>query len=149
MSNKANGTQVGGSHYRTHGSEIQHWDLAVMYQWDPFQYQITKYIMRWKHKHTTRAERLKDLHKAAHFLQKYIEEAAQYDSPAAPARALPAQPATVSAHEDWAIEGFYGDMTQHYRCRHCGDMVRAASYAAADDMHGACPRPRGYVDQDR
>jgi hypothetical protein len=141
----ANDTQVGGTHYRAHGKEIQHWDLAVMYQWDPFQYQITKYVMRWKYKHATPEERLKDLQKAAHFLQKYIESAAQYQ-PAPPVAA--ATPATKPPNADWLVEGYFGDNTQEYKCRHCGTTVRAASADAADDEHGACPRGRGYVYQD-
>ena len=75
----ANDTQVAGDHYRTKGDKIQHWDLAVMFMWDPFQYQITKYVMRWKDKHPTFEERLVDLKKARHFLDKYIEEAETYD----------------------------------------------------------------------
>jgi hypothetical protein len=39
-----------------------------MFGWDPFQYQITKYVMRWKDKNG-----IQDLEKAAHFLEKYIE----------------------------------------------------------------------------
>jgi hypothetical protein len=77
----ANDTQVAGTHYR---DEIQHWDLAIMYDWDPFQYQVTKYIMRWKRKHATFEERMNDLKKARHFLDKYIEEAEIYDKRAHP-----------------------------------------------------------------
>lgn len=137
----ANETQVGGTHYRAHGRELQHWDLAVLYQWDPFQYQITKYVMRWKHKHTTHEDRVRDLQKAAHFLQKYIEVAMHYD--------VAAKPAAISSDADWQVEGYFGDMTQEYKCRHCGATVRAASFDAADAEHGACPRAQGYVDQDR
>ncbi len=75
----ANDTQVGGTHYRQSGKELQHWDLAVLYQWDPFQYQITKYVMRAKYKHATPEERLNDLKKARHFLDKYIESWEHYD----------------------------------------------------------------------
>lgn len=71
----ANDTQVGGKHYKVPGLP-EHWDLAVMYHWDPFQYQITKYVMRWKDKNG-----LQDLQKAAHFLQKYMEVSAHYDKP--------------------------------------------------------------------
>lgn len=66
-------TQVGGDHY-SQGDKPQHWDLATMYQWDPFQYQITKYVMRWKDKHTTPEKKLEDLKKARSFLDKYIAE---------------------------------------------------------------------------
>jgi hypothetical protein len=75
---KANERQVGGSHYK-HNDLPEHWDLAIIYGWDCFQYQITKYIMRWKKKHATHAERLEDLKKARHFLDKYIENADSYD----------------------------------------------------------------------
>ena len=74
----ANETQVGGTHYQT-GDKMQHWDLAIAYDWDFFQYQITKYIMRWKRKHSTPEKRLEDLKKARHFLDKYIENAERFD----------------------------------------------------------------------
>lgn len=61
----ANTRQVGGTHYRT---EIQHWDYAAANGFDYFQGQITKYVSRWKSKNG-----LQDLHKARHFLDKYIE----------------------------------------------------------------------------
>lgn len=63
----ANARQVGGDHYKTGG--LQHWDLAVLFQWDPFQYQITKYVMRWRGKNG-----IQDLEKCRHFVDKYIEE---------------------------------------------------------------------------
>lgn len=83
----ANERQVGGNHYK-HGDEPEHWDLAIMYSWDCFQYQITKYVMRWKEKHTTFDERLDDLRKARHFLDKYIENAERYDTKAAKLKML-------------------------------------------------------------
>lgn len=141
----ANDTQVGGDHYRTNGKDLQHWDLAVAFQWDPFQYQITKYVMRWKHKHATHAERLKDLQKAAHFLQKYIEVATEYDPNASNDAPVQIKPEVISA--DWQVEGYYGDLTQHYRCRHCGTTVRAATMQDAHATHGDCPHGRGYVAQ--
>lgn len=73
-----NSYQVGGSHYKTTEGVPQHWDLAIMYQWDPFQYQITKYVMRWKDKHPTPEQKLVDLKKAQHFLEKYISEYEKY-----------------------------------------------------------------------
>ncbi len=75
----ANDRQEGGTHYQT-GDKPQHWDLAIMYRWDAFQYQITKYVMRWKDKHDSREQRLTDLKKARHFLDKYIENFEVYDS---------------------------------------------------------------------
>jgi hypothetical protein len=67
----ANSRQVGGTHYKTGG--LQHWDLVELYEWDYFQAQIIKYLMRWKVKHNDPAKRLEDLKKARHFLDKYIE----------------------------------------------------------------------------
>lgn len=64
---KANDHQIGGQHYGL--SEFQHWDMVVMFGLDYFQGQITKYVMRWNKKNG-----LQDLEKAAHFLEKYIEE---------------------------------------------------------------------------
>lgn len=63
---RANDTQVGGNHYQ--GTPLQHWDLSVLFQWDPFQYQITKYIMRWRDKNG-----LLDVEKCGHFVQRYVE----------------------------------------------------------------------------
>jgi hypothetical protein len=68
----ANDRQVGGKHY-AHDDKPQHWDLVHLYEWDYFQGQVTKYLMRWKFKHKTREEQLQDLEKALHFLEKYIE----------------------------------------------------------------------------
>jgi len=62
----ANETQIGGDHYKTGGEE--HWDRVHRLGLDYFQGQITKYIERWKKKGG-----LQDLHKARHFLDKYIE----------------------------------------------------------------------------
>lgn len=64
----ANERQVGGDHYRRNGTEVQHWDYAVMKNLDMFQYQITKYVERWRDKNG-----IIDLEKAQHFLEKYIE----------------------------------------------------------------------------
>ena len=81
MSN-ANETQVGGDHYRQNGEKLQHWDLAVHFQWDPFQYQITKYVMRWKDKYRGNPQKqLEDLKKARSFLDKYIANYEAYLEP--------------------------------------------------------------------
>src|SRR5215469_10587897 len=63
----ANQRQVGGDHYQ---SQIQHWDYVIANNLDYFQAQITKYVTRWKKKGGIR-----DLEKALHFLEKYIEVA--------------------------------------------------------------------------
>ena len=160
MTNKANDVQVGGSHYGP-GADVQHWDLAVMYQWDPFQYQITKYVMRWKDKHDTHERRLEDLKKARHFLDKYIEVAAHFERDPAPTPPPPPElphktPVHIAAaaHNtnlqtgDWQWEGGYGDMTNHYKCRRCGGHERAYTPAAASTQHGHCAPSVGYVQQD-
>lgn len=59
--------QVGGDHYQTPEGIPEHWDIAIALGWDFFQYQITKYLWRWKRK-----DGLTDLRKAQHFLAKYI-----------------------------------------------------------------------------
>jgi hypothetical protein len=73
METKANDTQVAGNHYRAMGDKLQHWDLVAMFEWDYFQAQVIKYLMRWKNKHETTFKRIEDLKKARHFLDKYIE----------------------------------------------------------------------------
>lgn len=65
MNSGANSRQVGGTHYSSH---IQHWDFVEANNLDYFQGMITKYVCRWKRKNG-----IEDLHKAQHFLQKYIE----------------------------------------------------------------------------
>lgn len=69
----ANDIQIGGDHYQKEvftcpncGSEYQHWDIAWALRWDSFMYPITKYL--WRHK-----DRIQDLKKARHYLDKYIE----------------------------------------------------------------------------
>ena len=143
----ANDKQVAGDHYRAIDKDMQHWDLAVHYQWDPFQYQITKYVMRWKDKHDTHARRLQDLEKAKHFLEKYIEVARKYDTRNDPVvQNTPVPDLCVDFHEDWQLEGFFGDNTNHYKCRHCGVAVRTLSVEEAYGIHD-CAKPQGYVNQ--
>ena len=155
----ANDTQVGGEHYRKMGTLIQHWDLSVMFMWDPFQYQITKYVMRWKDKHATFEQRLSDLKKAKHFLDKYIEEAESFDkvmkrpAPAPdPAEHKPQFTWTSMAQEDsnkdFQCEGFYGDHSQLYKCKHCGTtQIQAKNLTHAYEVHGACALAHGYLNQ--
>lgn len=67
---KANKRQVGGSHYKKASQSGQeHWDVVADFSLDYFQGQITLYVMRNKLK----GDRLGDLEKASHFLDKYIE----------------------------------------------------------------------------
>lgn len=64
-SNKPNETQVGGKHYKK--CVIQPWDYVIANDLDYFQGSIIKYVTRWKDKGGC-----EDLHKAKHFLDKYI-----------------------------------------------------------------------------
>ncbi len=153
----ANDRQEGGTHYQT-GDKPQHWDLAIMYRWDAFQYQITKYVMRWKYKHDSREQRLTDLKKARHFLDKYIENFEVYDSvrkplPLAEENLKEPPPNLKAHHEDeiWQCEGYYGDGTQLYRHRVGRQLYRAKNLQEASEMHlgalnGAAPTP-AYVAQ--
>jgi hypothetical protein len=59
-------TQIGGDHYKK--CKIQPWDYVIANDLDYFQGSIIKYVTRWKDKGWTQ-----DLHKAKHFLDKYIE----------------------------------------------------------------------------
>lgn len=137
--NDANKRQVGGDHYQleTLKGHPQHWDLVVMYDWDYFQAQITKYVMRWKTKHITFEKRHEDLKKALHILEKYIEEAEHYD------RKIAGWEATVASN-GWSVEGFYGDMTQLYGCPKCRGYFRGTSLGHAIEQHdakNACSTP--------
>jgi hypothetical protein len=155
---EANKIQVGGDHYKQDGKKPEHWDLAILYQWDPFQYQITKYVMRWKYKHSTPEKRLEDLKKARHFLDKYIENYEAYDThekmdplptiefkPVAVVDAPEIRP-TMGADSDnyFTNEGYYGDNTQLYKCRFCRIEVRAKNLGEAHKMHDACALVHSY-----
>lgn len=62
-----NKIQVGGRHYKK--LPIQVWDFNLQNDLDYFQGNIVKYVTRWKDKGW-----LEDLHKAKHYLDKYILE---------------------------------------------------------------------------
>jgi hypothetical protein len=47
---------------------MEHWDVSWLWKWDMFQYNVTKYLLRWRRKNG-----LEDLKKASHHLQKYVE----------------------------------------------------------------------------
>lgn len=65
----ANDRQVGGTHYQSATkSGQQHWDMAWDFNLDFFQYQVSRYLFRWRRKGG-----IQDLEKARHFLDKYIE----------------------------------------------------------------------------
>lgn len=56
--------QVGGEHYQ---KKIQPWDVVEAYELDYFEGNVLKYLLRRK------VNRLEDLRKAAHYLEKVIE----------------------------------------------------------------------------
>lgn len=64
-SSDSNEKQIGGRHYKR--LKIQVWDYIIANDLDYFQGSITKYVTRWKDKGG-----VEDLHKAKHFLDKYI-----------------------------------------------------------------------------
>lgn len=68
----ANARQEGGVHYGLR--QLQHWDVVVMFDLDYFQGQISKYVFRWRDKQPTLEQKIVELKKARHFLDKYIEE---------------------------------------------------------------------------
>ena len=61
----ANDRQVGGEHYQQH--DIQPWDIVDEYNLDFYSGNVIKYLLRRK------GNRLEDLQKAAHYLEKLIE----------------------------------------------------------------------------
>lgn len=63
---EANNMQVGGSHYK---SNFQHWDFVKLLGLQYLPGQITRYVARWRKKNG-----LEDLEKAAHYINKLIEE---------------------------------------------------------------------------
>lgn len=67
MTLTANDRQVGGDHYKKR-NVLQHWDIVAMLNLDYFQGNISKYVFRWRDK-----DGVKDLKKAQHYVQKYIE----------------------------------------------------------------------------
>ena len=155
---KANETQVGGAHYKTDGIP-QHWDIAVMHQFDYFQGQITKYLMRWKSKYPTPEKKLEDLRKARHFLDKYIEEYEKFlPKPSAEVMASKAEleaAILLSAYETanprfvsdqhYLAEGGWGDGRNLYTCQLCREKVVAdgleAAHRAHDHVCGVPPPP--------
>lgn len=148
----ANKVQVAGNHYKAESEKgnPQHWDLAIMYGWDPFQYQVTKYIMRWKTKHDTSAKKLEDLKKARHFLDKYIENYERYlpagvgPQPLEEALKQEAkswdwladEPNGLESNEHWSNEGYYGNGEALFKCTKCKSLVRMS---ATPPPHGCTP----------
>ena len=153
----ANDRQVAGDHYKTDGKP-EHWDLVIMYDWDYFQGQITKYIMRWRKKNG-----VEDLKKARHFLDKYIESAEAENRPDVALSEVERTAVEMSnlgdkftrflglsndsnSDENFQCEGYWGDNTQLYTCKGCHTRVRAKDLLGALIEHGNCPG-KGYVAQ--
>lgn len=139
----ANDRQVGGNHYAQKEGIPQHWDLSAMYQWDGFQHCITKYVMRWKTKHTTNAKRLEDLKKAQHMIEKYIEVYTMYVPPeeaqTSEFRKLEEESSTYMSNENYQCEGGWGDGMQLYKCRRCRAYFKATGLE--DAANHVCPQP--------
>jgi len=146
---KANDRQEGGNHYQQLSSDtkLQHWDLARIFNWDPMQYQITKYVMRWKNKHKTYEERLIDLKKGLHVYQKYVEDAETWDKahvrlPAAQVVVSPRSQADIdkeymcqtTAAVQFEPDGYIKDGTR-YQCKLCRAVVLAHSPLGASALH--------------
>lgn len=166
----ANDRQEGGTHYWTEPGTPQHWDLAITFGWDPFQYQITKYVMRWKDKFPTPEKRLEDLKKAQHFLEKYIENWAMYDTankiqpkdfyvtelPVVDMSARETKSAILAdgvlttymepklVDSFWSCEGYLGDGRNVFQCRLCKHEERVFSLEKAYDNHPDCSRAHAH-----
>lgn len=137
----ANNRQVAGQHYRITPGE-QHWDRVRRLGLDYFQAQITRYVERWKLKNG-----LEDLHKAQHFLQKYIELNTPAEKVPAEKTSGPHGPQQLNllVEPDPPKEEFWHCV----QCRTslvCMD-ARACSLRSLQDT--GHPQPQGYVDQDR
>ncbi len=151
----ANDRQVGGTHYKQQDGQLEHWDLSIMYRWDPFQYQITKYVMRWKDKYHDPEKQLEDLKKARHFLDKYIEEYSKFLPPVelriqsfqiAPKSDLTeheSQSPRFTHDETFLCEGGWGDGVNLYTHRSDGAPVKARSLQEAHEEY-----KRKYLDFD-
>lgn len=124
---KANSRQIGGNHYKVGGEE--HWDRAWRLRWDPFQYQITKYVERWKDKGG-----IDDLKKAQHFLEKYIELLTAGE----PTEPIDFHHVKANGWLDFTFEGQTGDGKTLYKCHKCRQTVWVGEDV---DPHGEhkCP----------
>lgn len=145
MSN-ANTTQVGGSHYKAHGdADLQHWDIVHKLKLDYFQGQITKYVIRWKDKNG-----LEDLHKAAHFLQKYIE---LHTNPELPPEVVCDTGLVKTFHvgevapTGWVQFSFEGGGAEGalYTCRSCKQAFHAPFDQNPHDYHSCHTLPDQYL----
>lgn len=144
---QANKRQEGGDHYRRLPGE-QHWDRAIRLGWDPFQYQITKYVERWKDKGG-----VSDLEKARHFIDKYIENWPAFQRP--PKAVNLYEPDSLAIMEKelekvkplYDMEGVWGNGVSLFTCVKCRAQIKAPSIFHADrEHHEVCPGPK-YLDQ--
>jgi hypothetical protein len=133
----ANDTQVGGTHYKQSGKP-EHWDLVNLYGWDYFQGQVTKYLMRWKTKHTSRERQLEDLQKALHFLQKYleVEQAKPVEAAEVMRREMLSQSPTkgVYADDQFSVERYLGNGLYVFQDRKTKLEYRVPTLQAAYEM---------------
>ena len=137
----ANEKQVDGTHYR---SGIQHWDFVIANDLDYFQGQITKYVTRWKKKNG-----IKDLEKAQHFLEKYIEAVRSGVTFTNLAVQTPAEVKTLAHYEvqtRYETEGFTleGDW---WRCKECRERFIVSTGANPGLVHQCGGATRSYVAQ--
>ncbi len=79
MAGPANEKQVGGDHYKKHGTELQHWDIVRMFDLGYLIGNATKYLFRWRNKNG-----VEDLKKAIHYIEKQIEEIEAEKGPEVP-----------------------------------------------------------------
>jgi hypothetical protein len=138
MSKETYVPQVGGSHYQQ-GDKPQHWDLVAMYDWDYFQAQVTKYLMRWRSKNG-----VEDLKKAASFLAKYIAlvEAGLVMAPIAPKEEKVGELGMERPLANLKIEGYIGEKTVHYKCLDCNGTFFAATPAEIATHYRQCATVR-------
>lgn len=151
----ANDIQVGGDHYKVGGEE--HWDRVYrLFGAGYFVGCITKYVERYQKKNG-----YEDLLKAQHFLSKLIEiegikpkeeKKLTREEKIVPEN-LRSKAAVYSStrdatNGDFQCEGYYGDGTNLYKCRHCGTtQIRAKDLEDAYAVHGTCALAHGYLAQ--
>lgn len=128
--------QVSGSHYKDCPPEFQHWNLVIVHNWDYFQAQAIKYIMRYKNKNGAQ-----DLKKALHFVEKMIEEAEDAEPLPVPGPIVVVPPDYYQYVKPTGWVGFTyegGDSTGDlYTCSNCRTPVRTLRHQPPWDVHNA------------
>lgn len=142
----ANERQVGGDHYKQADGGEEHWDRVHRLGLDYFQANITKYVERWKLKNG-----IEDLHKARHYLDKYIE--LNTPKPTLESVTLDlsktAHASQVKAWWGYTFEGGTKDWDL-FRCNTCREEVRVTPGSNPHDAHTHPEEPtKDYVNQDR